>query len=148
MRNLSGLANWLLLLDQDMGQVIDMDLSPQTRDGVERAYALVFQRELVASGFTPVTFIKAMEKATTPAWVRKSGLMGLMEMASPESCHSPLHDPKACKECQRESLCSYLSSEVRGARLRLDGAVRAVADAHERLDVAQRAWVAAREAGE
>lgn len=120
MRNLSGLANWLLLLDQGMGQVIDMDLTPQTRDGVERAYALVFQRELVASGFTPVTFIEAMEKATTPAWVRKSGLMGLMEMASPESCHSPLHDPKACKECQRESIKPFDPDDPWGAIARIE----------------------------
>lgn len=102
MRELSSLANWFLLLYGDMGQVIDSAPCPQNRDGVERAYALVFRRELIASGYTPSTFLKAMEKATTPAWVRRSGLCELMEMASPESCHSPLHEPSSCKECRRE----------------------------------------------
>ena len=72
------------------------------------------------------------------------------------SSEYPAHDLRLrvwatseAEACARawESLCSYLSSEVRGARLRLGGAVRAVAAAHERLDVAQRAWVAAREIG-
>lgn len=120
MRTISGLANWLLLLDEDMGQVINMDLSPETRDGVERAYALVFRRELEASGFTPVTFLKAMEGATTPAWVRRSRFMGLMEMASPESCHSPLHDSRTCKECQRETVKPFDPDDPWGAIARTE----------------------------
>lgn len=47
-----------------------------------------------------------------------------------------------------EALRSYLHGEVADARRNVEAMVRAVADAHERLDVAQRAWVAAREAGE
>ena len=73
------------------------------------------------------------------------------------SSEYPAHDLRMttwaateAEACARawENLRAHLHGEVADARRNAEAMVRAVADAHERLDAAQRAWTAAREAGE
>lgn len=120
MRTLSSLLNWLLVMHEDMGQVMGPIENQDTLLGIELVYARIMAREIEASGYTITGVAREIVSLTSRGWLYRSPFMGLLEMADPASCFSPLHDPKACKECQRESIKPFDPDDPWGELARIE----------------------------